>query len=122
MPSYASTAWYHKKLPADLQQRDLHGLLRDVEQFAAGPYATALGKGDSISPQERQSILDQLTRFTGLDRSLVDEDNLRITQWVFCRELLRSQRLMVGRLDSRFTGPESLDRAKKPTTTIPPCR
>jgi carboxypeptidase C (cathepsin A) len=34
----------------------------------------------------------------------VDENDMRLTQGVFCRELLRNQRLMVGRLDSRFTG------------------
>jgi carboxypeptidase C (cathepsin A) len=105
LPSYASTAWYHKKLAADLQQRDLPSVLREAEQFANGPYASALGKGDSLSPQERQSILDQVSRFTGLDRSIIDENDLRIKQWIFCRELLRGQRLTVGRLDSRFTGP-----------------
>jgi carboxypeptidase C (cathepsin A) len=105
LPSYASTAWYHKKLPADLQQRDLPSVLREAEQFANGPYAIALGKGDNLSPQERQSVADQLVRFTGLSRNIVDENNLRIKQWIFCRELLRGQRLTVGRLDSRFTGP-----------------
>jgi carboxypeptidase C (cathepsin A) len=112
LPSYASTAWYHKKLPADLQQRDLQSVLHEAEQFAAGPYATALGKGDTLSPQERQNILDQVSRFTGLDRSIVDENDLRIKQWIFCRELLRNQRLTVGRLDSRFIGPNLSDTAE----------
>ena len=109
LPSYASTAWYHKKLPADLQQRDLQSVLREAEQFAAGPYATALGKGDTLCPLERQNILDQVSRFTGLDRSIVDENDLRIKKWIFCRELLRNQRLTVGRLDSRFIGPNLSD-------------
>ena len=58
LPSYTSTAWYHKKLPADLQQRDLQSVLREAEQFAAGPYAAALGKGDNLTPQERQRLID----------------------------------------------------------------
>ena len=37
---------------------------------------------------------------------MVDEYNMRLQQGIFCRELLRNQRLMVGRLDSRFTGDE----------------
>src|SRR5208283_3785933 len=74
LPSYTSTAWYHKKLPADLQQRDLQSVLREAEQFADGAYATALGKGDSLTPQERQSLIEQVSRFTGLDRSVVDEE------------------------------------------------
>ena len=105
LPSYTATAWYHKKLPADLQQRELQSVLREAEQFASGPYASALGKGDSLSAQERQTVLDQLARFTGLEPSLIDENDLRIKQWIFCGDLLRHDKLMVGRLDSRFTGP-----------------
>ena len=49
LPSYTSTAWFHKKLPPDLQQRDLPSVLREAEEFASGPYAAALGKGDNLS-------------------------------------------------------------------------
>ncbi|HVP56080.1 MAG TPA: peptidase S10 [Candidatus Eisenbacteria bacterium] len=106
LPSYTSSAWYHKKLPPDLQQKDLASVLAESEQFAAGAYANALEKGDSLSPQERQSLVDQVARYTGLDRSVVDLNDLRLKQGVFCRELLKGQRLMIGRLDSRFTGDE----------------
>lgn len=106
LPTYTATAWHHKKLPPDLQQRDLASVLSESQQFAAGAYASGLEKGDSLSAAERQSLLDQVTRFTGVDRTVVDEYNMRLQQGIFCRELLRSQRLMVGRLDSRFTGDE----------------
>jgi carboxypeptidase C (cathepsin A) len=104
LPTYTSTAWYHKKLPADLQQRDLASVLEEAEQFAAGTYATSLGKGDSLTTQERQTLVDQVARYTGLDRSVVDFNDARIEQGEFCRQLLHSQKLTVGRLDSRFTG------------------
>lgn len=104
LPTYTSTAWYHKKLPADLQQRDLASVLAEAEEFAAGTYATSLGKGDSLTAQERQTLVDQVARYTGLDRSVVDFNDARIEQGEFCRELLHSQKLTVGRLDSRFTG------------------
>ena len=61
------TAWYHKKLPSDLGSQDLAAILNDAQQFAAGPYASALGKGDSLTPQERQSLVEQVARYTGLD-------------------------------------------------------
>ena len=108
-PTYAATAWYHKKLPSDLQQRDLQSVLQEAEQFAAGTYAAALGKGDNLTPQERESLVDQVSRLTGLERSVVSEHNMRISQGVFCHELLRSQRQQVGRLDSRFTAPDVSD-------------
>ena len=104
LPSYTSTAWYHKRLPPDLQQRDLQSVLLEAEQFASGPYTSALDKGDRLTPQERQEVTAQVSRFTGLSTQVVDENNLRLTQPVFCRELLRDQKLVTGRLDSRFTG------------------
>ena len=107
LPTYTATAWFHKKLPADLQQKDLPAVLREAEQFAAGPYASALGKGDNLTAEERQNVVEQLARYTGLDRPVIEENDLRIRQWIFCSELLRRQRLIVGRLDSRFTGPLS---------------
>jgi carboxypeptidase C (cathepsin A) len=106
LPTYTATAWYHKKLPSDLESQNLAAVLNDVQQFAAGPYATALGKGDSLTPQERQSLVEQVARYTGLDQSVVSFNDMRLKQPVFCRELLKSQRLVVGRLDSRFTGDE----------------
>ncbi|HEX8800653.1 MAG TPA: peptidase S10 [Terriglobales bacterium] len=106
LPTYTATAWYHKKLPSDLESQDLAAVLNEAQQFAAGPYASALGKGDSLTPQERQSLVEQVARYTGLDPSVVSFNDMRLKQPVFCRELLKSQRLMVGRLDSRFTGDE----------------
>jgi carboxypeptidase C (cathepsin A) len=104
LPTYTATAWYHKKLPADLQQRDLASVLTEAQQFAAGTYATSLGKGDSLTAQERQTLIDQVSRYTGIDRSVVDFNDARLEQGVFCRELLHNQKLVAGRLDSRFTG------------------
>lgn len=105
LPTFTSTAWYHKKLPADLQQKDLASVLAEVQQYAAGPYTVALGKGESLTPQERSELIDQVTRYTGLDRKLVDVNNGRISEQVFTEKLLYAQKLQVGRLDSRFTGP-----------------
>ncbi len=45
LPTYAATAWYHKRLPADLQARDLRALLDEVETFALGDYTLALMRG-----------------------------------------------------------------------------
>src|SRR5215472_17191295 len=41
LPTYAATAWYHHKLPA--QPPSLDALLTEVEQFATGEYARARG-------------------------------------------------------------------------------
>ncbi len=105
LPSYTATAWYHKKLDASLQG-DLRSTLQQAEAFASGPYASALAKGSAISAAERAEVIDGLARFTGLSRHYVDLSNLRVEESHFTKELMRDDRLNVGRLDSRFTGYE----------------
>ena len=104
VPSYTSTAWYHKKLPPDIQQQDLSKTLPEVEHWASNDYALALAKGDQLTSAERQSVIDHLSRYTGLSKTYIDQANLRVTQQDFCKELLRDQNRTVGRLDSRFKG------------------
>jgi carboxypeptidase C (cathepsin A) len=104
LPSYASTAWYHKKLPPDLQSQPLHKVLSEVEQWAANDYAIALGKGESLTAPERQDVIAKLARYTGLDPHFIDNSNLRVSLQLFRKELLRSEKHTIGRLDSRFKG------------------
>ncbi|MEX2160322.1 MAG: hypothetical protein WD751_00250 [Anaerolineales bacterium] len=102
LPTYAATAWYHKKLDAELQ-RNLQRTLKMVERFAKEEYTLALMKGDGLGPTERKEIVRQLARFTGLSPEYIERTNLRIEIHRFTKELLRAQRRTVGRLDSRFT-------------------
>ncbi len=103
LPTYTATAWYHKKLDPSLQG-DLQSTLRQAEAFADGPYADALAKGDRISAADRTSVIAGLAKFTGLSAHYIDLSNLRVDEPHFTKELLRDQRLNVGRLDSRYTG------------------
>lgn len=103
LPTYAATAWFHHKLDASLQG-DLSATLKKAEQFASGPYLQALDKGDRLSAEERASIVEGLSRFTGLSKEVIEQNDLRVDESHFNKELLRSSHLVSGRLDSRFTG------------------
>jgi carboxypeptidase C (cathepsin A) len=103
LPTYTATAWYHKKLPADLQA-DRPAALREAEQFALGGYATALMKGTRLSSEERQQTARKLARVMGLSEEFVQRSNLRVPIYRFTQELLRDRRLVVGRYDSRYKG------------------
>src|SRR5215813_13004136 len=107
LPSYAATAWYHKKLPSDLQSKPVARVVADAESFASGEYMLALEKGSRLTPQERQEMITKLARFTGLDAKFLDYANLRVNLKLFRKELLRSERRSIGRLDSRFKGYDS---------------
>jgi carboxypeptidase C (cathepsin A) len=104
LPTYTATAWYHKKLPADLQSRDLRSVLNEVEPWAIGEYAQALARGERLPDDQRVAIADKLARYTGLDRHYLELSDLRVDIQHFCKELLRAERRTVGRLDSRFKG------------------
>ena len=109
LPTQAADAYYHKKVAADLQRKDLKAFLREVEAFAMGEYATALAKGDDISPAELKAVIDKLVRYTGLEARYLDETNLRFDVSHFSRELLRDKELTIGRYDGRLTGPSGLN-------------
>jgi carboxypeptidase C (cathepsin A) len=104
LPTYAATAWYHKRLPSDLQKKPLRKLLDEVEAFASTEYAAALFQGAKLPPKVRKAIVAKLARYTGLSAAYIERTDLRIEIFRFCKELLRDEHRTVGRLDSRFTG------------------
>jgi carboxypeptidase C (cathepsin A) len=105
LPSFTMIAGYHHKLAPDLAQ-DMIKARQESEQFASGEYAKALAQGDALSLDERQRIVDQLARLTGLSKDVIDEANLRIDVPKFTHYLMIDQKLRVGRLDGRFIGPD----------------
>ncbi len=105
VPSYTLIAAYHHKLPPDLQQ-DVNKAREDSERWASGEYAQALAKGDAMTPEERRNIVEQMSRYTGLSKDVIDQANLRIDVPKFTHYLLIDQKVRVGRLDGRYTGPD----------------
>ena len=75
MQTFAATAWYHKKLPPDLQAKTVKQVVDEARAFAFGEYMLALTKGNTLTDAERQSMADKLARFTGLS-----------PRYILCRE------------------------------------
>jgi len=105
LPSFTWIAGYHKKLPADLQA-DVPKAAQEARDWALGEYWSALNKGDALTPQERANVVDKLSRYTGLSKEIIEWANLRIDVRTFTHYLLSDQKLHVGRLDGRYTGPD----------------
>lgn len=101
--TFAATAWYHKKLPADLQGRTIKEVVDEARAFAFGDYVLALTKGNTLTDVERSAMAEKLARYTGLSPNYILLANLRVDSGRFRKELLRDRRLVVGRLDGRFT-------------------
>jgi carboxypeptidase C (cathepsin A) len=105
LPGYAATAWYHKKAGVG---QSLKNFLREAEEFASGPYALALMRGDLLPVEERLHVVQELARFTGLSTAFIERTNLRIIDRHYFKELLRESGRTVSRLDSRFLGVDRL--------------
>lgn len=105
IPTFTMTAGYHKKLPPDLAQ-DMSKARQESVQWASTEYTQALAKGDALTGDERQKVIDHMARYTGLSKEVIDQANLRIDVPKFTHYLLLDQKLRVGRLDGRFTGPD----------------
>jgi carboxypeptidase C (cathepsin A) len=103
LPTYAATAWYHKKLPQ--QPADLEPFLKEVEEFTMGQYTHALALGTDITAEEKQSVAEKLHQYTGLPVAYLLRANLRVNGGEFEKTLQEDQDLTTGRLDTRFSGP-----------------
>jgi len=104
LPSYAASAWYHKKLPADLQAKSVADVAAAARAFAGGEYTTALGRGDQLSAADKTRLANELSRYTGLPTSDLLQWKLRVKDIQFFTHLLKPEGKMLGRLDARFSG------------------
>src|SRR5438552_14700415 len=102
--TYAATAWFHHRLPADLMKLDLKAVVDQARTFAFGEYAQALAKGNSLPAAERRAAAQKIARLTGLSAEFIERANLRLEPGRSRKQLLRDKRETVGRRASRCTG------------------
>ena len=77
LPTETAVAWFHKKLPPDLQADRAKALL-ESERYALGDYSRALMQGSALSAPDRQRVVREVARLTGLSEDYVDRANLRV--------------------------------------------
>ncbi len=104
MPSMADCAWYHKKLPKRFTS--VEQVATETKKWCDEVYGPALLKGDSLTDKEKESVATQLAMYLGLSKKFVLGSNLRVSEGAFFKELLREDRLAIGRYDGRLTNSE----------------
>jgi carboxypeptidase C (cathepsin A) len=104
LPYYAATAWHHRVLAAELQNRDLDEVLPEVERFTVDELIPALTRGGALDPARRDELVRRYARYSGLKEEVVRQYAMLVPTSFFWKELLRDQGLTVGRLDSRYRG------------------
>ena len=110
LPTMAATALYHGKAQAPSVEQ----FVEEAREWAIGPYASALLKGNDLPAEERAAVRRELSRFTGLSEEFLEQADLRVSPSRFYKELLRDRGLTVGRLDSRYTGRDYDNAGERP--------
>lgn len=104
LPSYAATAWYHKRLSPAMQGKSVEQVAQEARNFAANEYMPAMLRIDGLTGTERSALAAKFSSLTGLSADFIERNNFRVELGEFNKELLRTDRRSTGRLDSRFKG------------------
>jgi len=112
LPAFANTAQYHGLLKGSVGQSS-ESARAAAEEFVSGDYLAALHAGARLSQARRARLARRIAELTGLPRDLVEQHNLRISDRAFFFEALRARGRIVGRLESRVTGPMGATRSRE---------
>lgn len=104
LPTFATSAWYHRKLAPDLQAKPVAEVAAQARAFAGKDYALALVQGDALPADEVKRVAEGVSRFSGLPVAYVLQRKLKVTDTEFFTHLLGNEGRMLGRLDARFSG------------------
>ncbi|MEW9799301.1 S10 family peptidase [Alteromonas lipolytica] len=114
LPYFAATAWYHNKLPADLQSKYLMDVLPEVEAFTMNELLPALAMGNALPAERKAQVVKQFARYSGLSEKAIEQSNLDVSTTFFWKELLRDEGKTLGRLDSRYLGIDEKEVGARP--------
>ncbi len=105
-PSMAACAYYHHKLGNRF--KDVADVVKQATDWCDKEYASDLQRGDSLSDAEKDRVAGKMASFLGISKAYCLGSNLKVTERQFFRELLRDERLSIGRYDGRLVGKEEL--------------
>ena len=88
-------------------------LMRGVEQYAVGPYVTALLNGTS-DPAGFERMVKRVAHYTGVPEATVRALGGRLSQSVFLRDVFRNQGAIGSRYDIDWTSPDPYPWSHRP--------
>ena len=77
-------------------------------------------QGSALQAAERQRVVAELARLTGLSARVIEDNDLRVSSSTFRKMLLHDEGLVLGRYDARITGRDGDPAAPYPSGGNPP--
>lgn len=114
VPYFSAAAWYHKQLPADLQNRSLEDVLEESEQFTIQELLPAMAMGGFLSEDKKMEMAKKMAYYSGIPEKTILMHNLDVSTSAFWKYLLLDEGYTVGRLDSRYLGIDRMDAGTSP--------
>lgn len=100
-PTYAGVNWYHNR-PTNQSVEDF---VFEAKKFADTEYVLALYRGEALSEEEKEHIIERVTYYTGVSREYLLKNGLKIDDNTYRSEVLKKQGKAVSRYDGRMTRP-----------------
>ena len=114
VPYFTAAAWYHEKLSADLQSKDLLDVLDEIEKIAINELMPIMTKGGFATSDEKVAAAKKMAKYSGISEKAILQYNLDVPTSFFWKELLREEGFTVGRLDSRYKGIDRTEGGDRP--------
>jgi carboxypeptidase C (cathepsin A) len=102
-PSYVLTAQFHGRSQTYSKKISREEVLRKSEDFARNQLASLLIDGNIMSAKAQDACFQKMSNDLGISKDFIALKGGRISIEVFCRELLRDQRRVVGLYDGSLT-------------------
>ncbi len=96
--SIAATYWLHHQEGRGA----LKDFIEEASEFAYREYLPALALGRRISEEEKEHVIEKLQYFTGLDKQMLEETQLRVETAVYPLIGMKKEGFRVSRYDGRF--------------------
>lgn len=102
VPLYTATAWYHHRLPEDLQRLGQPEAVARATAWARSTYGPALASPGALTEVQRDAVAGDLSRFSGVPLADIDRKSLALSKDAVMDRMLSDRGLELGRYDSRI--------------------
>jgi carboxypeptidase C (cathepsin A) len=118
VPARTATAFYHRSLAPDLLREEA-AAVKAAQAWALDVYAPAWEKRESLSEAERDRIIADLAKYTGVPSASIERTALAMTSPQFTATLLRDRGVTLGRYDMRVLQGAGAGRGAATTSESP---